>query len=270
VRTLALLPMTVRKLLLLAWLFGCLPVSLALAGTGSLIRTEHFIVVDEAGSSAYARRAADLAERLYRRIMDDLGYAKRDDFWLWEKRCRIVICATRESFRQRTGAPEWAAGRASSRDREITTYAGSEAFLQTVLPHELTHLVFREFVGFVRPIPFWLDEGVAQMEEREGLPDRRMLRAMWRDQRLVPLSRLVKVSSAEDLSPEEARQAYAQAAGLIRFLVDRHGAERFQRFCVQIRDGKSVDEALAFTYAPAIRNIEALERAYIQSLEGKP
>ncbi len=269
-RTSALLPMYMRELFLLTWLFGCLPVSVVFAGTGTQIRTEHFIVLDEAGSPSYARRAADLAERLYRRIMDDLGYVKRDDFWLWEKRCRIVICADRQSFQQRTGAPEWAVGRASLREREITTYAGSEAFLQSVLPHELTHLVFREFVGFVRPIPFWLDEGVAQMEERGGLSDRRMLRALWRDRRLVPLSRLVQVRGAEDLSPEEARHAYAQAAGLIRFLLDRHGTERFQRFCVQIRDGKTADEALGFTYAPAIRNIEALERAYIQSLEEKP
>ena len=33
------------------------------------------------------------------------------------------------------------------------------------MPHEITHLIFRDYVGFQGEVPVWLDEGVAQWEE---------------------------------------------------------------------------------------------------------
>ena len=38
---------------------------------------------------------------------------------------------------------------------------------ENVLTHELTHIIFREYVGFGWNVPLWLDEGVAMFMEKK-------------------------------------------------------------------------------------------------------
>jgi hypothetical protein len=49
---------------------------------------------------------------------------------------------------------------------------------------------------------------------------------------------------------------------LVDFLVRKYGSLRFRTFCGHVRDGKSVDGALRFTYPESIRNMDALEKAW--------
>ena len=38
--------------------------------------------------------------------------------------------------------------------------------MQSLLPHELGHIIFREFIGLESNCPSWLDEGVAMYQEK--------------------------------------------------------------------------------------------------------
>ena len=128
------------------------------------LKGEHFLVYfiqDE----KFAKEVADKSEVYYRRIASDLGYPRYDSFWLWDNRVKIYIYPDHDSFLKATAQPQWSEGMADFKKKLIAGHAGIEGFLESLLPHEIAHLIFRDFVGFKGEIPLWLDEGVAQWAE---------------------------------------------------------------------------------------------------------
>src|SRR4030042_5612914 len=128
------------------------------------IKSEHFVVYFTKDRK-FAVDVLDKAEVYYKRIAADLGYPRYSDFWTWDKRVKIYIYPDHGSFIKATNQPEWSYGMADYRTKQIVSFAWSENFVESLLPHEMTHLIFRDFVGFKGEIPLWLDEGVAQWEE---------------------------------------------------------------------------------------------------------
>ena len=125
---------------------------------------EHFIVYFLENKN-FAQDTLDKAEVYYRNIAMELGYPRYSDFWTWDNRVKIYIYPDRKTYLQLTGEPAWSAGVASYDRKEIVSFAWSDNFLEFLLPHEITHLMFRDFVGFKGEVPLWLDEGVAQWAE---------------------------------------------------------------------------------------------------------
>lgn len=225
------------------------------------VRSRHFIVRYR-GDAGFAAEVSRRAEAYYDDIADDLGFRRVGDFWLWDDRARITLYGSRADFLAATGAPAWAVGKASASTREISSFAGSRRFLDTVLPHEMTHLIFRDFLGDGQ-VPLWLEEGVAQWEEASG---RRRLRRfvvhLARTNRLVPLRHLTSLDIRCERRSGPAVAFYAQAASVVGFLIETHGSDAFRKLCGQLRDGKSLHDALRFTYPTTLRTIEQLERAW--------
>ena len=107
----------------------------------------HFIVY-YMGEEEFARDALDAAEVYYDKIASDLGYQRYQEFWTWEGRCKIYIYPDHQSYvKAHGGQPEWSHGMALFKSRTILTYAWHQNFLDLLLPHEIAHLVFRDFVG---------------------------------------------------------------------------------------------------------------------------
>jgi hypothetical protein len=231
------------------------------------LKLKHFII-HYAQDAAFAKRVGRKAESYYDSIMRDLGMARHDGFWLWDRRARIVIYPNHETFVKGTRAPSWAAGKAVASERLIATYRGSDEFLDSVLPHEMTHLIFNEFLGFEREVPLWLNEGVAQWEDQ--LNRKRTLAFVLRlhaGGKLMPLSELTRLDVRKVKARGQAATFYAQSVSLVGFLIEKYGSRRFRQFCGHLRDGKTLDEALRFTYPGQIRNIEALEQVWHRHLE---
>ena len=253
---------------------------LLLAGTGSVsaaeeelawqvLKGKHFLVYYQL-NRGFADDVRRRAEVEYDRITHDLDFTRYDGFWLWDRRVPIRIYATREAFVSKTGSPAWAAGKANYVNREIVTFEGSDRFLESVLPHEMTHLIFREFVGFTSDVPLWLDEGVAQWEDltmRDFALD--LARKLLAHDQLMSLDRLTRTDVRRTHNGLDAVRFYAQAVSLVGFMIEEYGARRFRKFCGQLRDGKSLDEALRFTYPSTIRNLKDLESAWRQTLGGE-
>lgn len=231
------------------------------------IKQKHFII-HYVSSREFAEQVGRTAEKYYRKIARDLGFARHDKFWLWERRARIYIYRSRADFTHATGSPKWAAGKADYEARTIATYEGSTTFINSVLPHELTHLIFMEFVGFERDIPLWLNEGVAQWED-DTQRDKAigLARYLHFRKRLTPVRRLMTVNVGDVESTGQAVAFYSQAVSLVGFMIEKYGSSRFRTFCGQLRDGKPVEDALRFTYPGTIRSIEALETEWHQHLE---
>lgn len=232
------------------------------------LKSKHFIVRFEEDRD-FAERVRREAERCYGAILRDLGYRRHGNFWLWSNRTRLILHGSREEFLRATGAPAWASGKTSFTTREITGYRGSERFIESVLPHELTHLVFRDFLGPLGRVPLWLEEGVAQWEERAGRAAiRRRALTLLRQRRLAPLRTLTAQDVREEPRLREASAFYVQAAGLVGYLIEEHGSQQFRKLCGQLRDGKSLEDALRFTYPASLRNMAGLESAWLAHVAG--
>jgi hypothetical protein len=233
---------------------------------------DHFIVF-YVNDAARPKEIIRKAEFHYNKVASDLGYARHSKFWQWDNRVKIYIHPTKEAFQQATGQPAWSHGMASYLEKSIHSIEGGERFLDAILPHEIAHLVFRDFIGFRNEVPLWMDEGVAQWQEDDKRRD-----ALNTMPELVASSEIFTLSTLMThdirLEPDPRRVAifYTQSISLIDFLVKTFGASSFTDFCRELRDGKPLEDALRSAYPHSLRSIEDLEdrwRKYVVAMRSK-
>lgn len=232
------------------------------------LKSEHFIVY-YAEDYAFSQEVLTRAERYYDRIASDLGYSRYDNFWQWDNRAKIYIYRDHAEFLAATGKKPWIHGRAIYDKRVIMSYRQGQGFLDELLPHELAHLIFRDFVGFKGEVPLWMDEGVAQWEEAE----RRtwainFVKELIRNGEYIPLAELTRIGSGSEDDVALSSKLYAQAVTLVGYLIEKYGPTKFALLCRQLRDGKSIDEALSFVYTDSIPNLNEMEKGWIKYYGG--
>lgn len=231
-------------------------------------KSRHFIINYDSGvDPIYAKRISYKAESYYKTIINNLGF-RRFDFWTWEKRCKIFLYSSQKEYYNDNERPEWSAGEVNIRQRTISSYIQGEDFLDSVLPHEMGHLIFREFVGQKRWIPLWLDEGVACFSEAKSRPERfRIARSLVRADMYIPLEDLTRINSPDSIILPVI--FYSQAASLVDFLLTNYGKDDFLDFSRKVRDGENWREALRSVYD--FKTVAKMEEAWVEYLsdEGK-
>ncbi len=227
------------------------------------IKGDHFVVY-YAADEIFAKDTLRHAETYYTRIADDLGY-NRFSYWNWDNRVKIFIYPDEATFHKATGQPEWSKGLADYTAKEISTFNWNKEFQETLLPHEIGHLIFRDFVGFKGQVPLWLDEGVAQWQEPQRRPIARQAGyTVMLKRGVYPFEQFTSISSLDDRSKTDVHHFYMQALSVVDFLIKQHGTVLFTQFCRQLRDGKSLNDALKSAYAQAIPNQSALEEKWLK------
>jgi len=223
------------------------------------LKGEHCIIYFEEGEK-FAKEVLSRTEIYYEQIASDLGYQRYSDFWLWEKRCKIYLYKDHDSYVKATSSQSWSHGRADYRNKTVSGYVGSNLFLDGILPHELGHLIFRDFVGFKGEIPLWLDEGVAQWQERARPNTVRGASVKLFDSgKLIPFKKIMSLDIRKTEDEELVRIFYTQSASMIDFLIRKYGMSKFTVFCRHLRDGKALEEALKSAYSPSILTVDDFE-----------
>jgi len=249
------------------------------------ISSDHFLVF-YFGDDKFPRDVSRWAEYYYQRIATELGYPRYSEFWTWDKRVKIYIYPDHDSFLKATGQPTWSQGVAEYNRKQIASYAWSNDFNEALLPHEMAHLIFRDFVGFRGEVPLWLDEGVAQWaEEAKHRQIKAMSKKLYEDDGLLSLKDMMgldirKVSSTDKVYIRATRTKegdpsvlflsgdnlisayYLQAVSLVGFLIESYGSLSFADFCRELRDGKSLEDALKAAYPTHLRSLGEFEKKW--------
>jgi hypothetical protein len=209
------------------------------ASVWNIEKSDHFIVYYQDIPQQYVDKLIEKAEYFYNSIVDALGFTRFDNFWTWDDRCKIYIYPSQEEYQKNTGLPRWSEASVNVRDKIINTYFQEEDFYESLLPHELGHVVFRQYVGVNIQLPLWLDEGVACMQE--GSKSRRLAlaRKLLGSHSFIPLDQLMgkggRMSFRDIIAPGPF---YAESLSLVDFLLTEYGKEKFVDYCRELKDNK--------------------------------
>jgi hypothetical protein len=203
-------------------------------------------VAESAHFRVFHKQTRDFAERVVR-IAEQTRLAMSRK-WLgndggdWQPKCDMYLYATATEYTQATGVPAASPGHsrietdpATGRivSRRLYLRCDMPGMMEAVLPHETTHVVLAGQFGR-RPLPRWVDEGIAVLSEpAEKVSQHRLNLARASRQRdLFSLRQLMELQEYPDA--RRITTFYAQSVSLVDFLSRQKGS---QEFCQFVRDG---------------------------------
>ena len=163
--------------------------------------------------------------------------------------------------------PEWADGTAWPRRGLIYLHSprgrsGTGESLEQVLDHEIVHILLGRAFGD-RPVPTWVQEGLAQLYAGENRPDRidRIASGVLGGS-LLTLEELARGFPAD---PIRAQLAYAQSADLVTWIRGTYGEDALQVVIHQMAAGRPVAAALREGTGQSIQDLDKAWRARLSS-----
>ena len=220
------------------------------ASMGASHRTPNFII--RTASPQYAVQVGETAEK-FRRELAVAWIGK--EMPNWSAPCVMTVEA----------GPNLGAGGATSFvfDKgevfgwRMSIQGSHERILDSVLPHEITHMVFASH--FRSPLPRWADEGGATSVEHpsELARHREMLVRFLKTGRGIAFNQMFAMTEY----PADVMPLYAQGYSLVNYLIQMKGRRAYVAF---LGDGLQSDnwgEAISRHYG--ISNIGSLQNAWL-------
>lgn len=230
-------------------------------------KSTHFIVYYKDVSEEFVDTVLEFGEKYYTELTEKLGFT-RFNYWTWDNRAKIYIYPDQEVYLKETKQPEWSSGVAAYDRKTIWTFPREAGFFDSLLPHEIGHIVFREVIG-ARNVPLWLEEGVASyLEQAKRFGSQKVVLDAMTKNTFIPLVELSKIDATALRLRSDVDIFYAEAVSIISYLIEKFGASAFNDFCRRIRDGKTLDDALSFAYFD-IRNSSNLSEFWEKYLRDK-
>ncbi|MDD4953969.1 MAG: peptidase MA family metallohydrolase [Candidatus Omnitrophica bacterium] len=223
----------------------------------------HVIVYYKNAPYDFIKQLRDKTEVYYNEIADNLGF-RRYDFWLWEDRAKIYIYDNKEDYVSSTGQPEWSGGVSQPAAKTIKSFPYAQGFLELTLPHEMGHIIFREFVGMDnRGVPIWLDEGVASYQQKIKFSQSGIF-----IKNAIAEGSFMGLKDLAGFQPRlwqvdadlKVKLFYMESFNIVDFLMTRFGRDNFVIFCQDLRDKKDLEKALSSAYP--FSNLQELEEAW--------
>jgi hypothetical protein len=233
---------------------------------------DHFVVLCATSDDEdVAHEILDHAEDYYHDIADDIGYSRYHNFWTWDDRVKIVLFPDQASYVRQTGQPPWSQGYASIysetfKSRIIVSYKDQPNFVDVILPHEITHLILHDFIGFDRPIPRFFDEGVAQLEQKDdSLSHIDIMAKLIVGGKIIPLQDLLAYDLlAHKNDAESVSIFYVESLYIVDFLIKTYGKDAFKDMCRHLRDGDTFEQALKSSYYPTLDSMQTLQDKWFE------
>jgi len=241
--------------------------ALALDKDYKQMRSGHFIITYHKDvKPVYITEIKNVSEKFYRVITQEFNFL-RDKLWLWENRAKIFVAKDRDSYKSEFNCSDWSAACVSYRDKTIYTYPEHERF-KPVFAHELTHIIFREYVK-ENNFPLWLDEGVAVYVEEKYGGERFYKHQLYKLKKYIIDDEYIKIidlsqvnlSALKDKPQDYVSLFYLESFSIVNFLMKEYGKFRFSQFVSCLRQGYSLEKALSKVYYH-LNDLAALEKRW--------
>ena len=258
--------MTFKRLLFFMLIFmGWTSLSYG-AGDWTKYRCQHFNIYYKDAPIDFIKTVEKAAEDYYDEITRNLGFTRYKS-WSWDDRAIIYIYRDADDYVANSRQYKWSHGSASVREKIIRTFPAAHGFFDSTLPHELGHIIFREFVGYKFNVPLWLDEGVAMYQEkakRWGV--NKDVKKAVKNGSFIALQDLSNLRLTNRTSKSVIDLFYAESASIVYFMITELGEHRFVNFCRQLKKGKKLKDALHLAYV-RFRKVEDLNKAWVDYLK---
>ncbi|MDQ3870341.1 MAG: peptidase MA family metallohydrolase, partial [Chloroflexota bacterium] len=210
------------------------------------------------GSREFAQRALSIGEKAVADVSTLLGVTESE-------RIDFFVYASQSAFREALGpgTRENVGGQANASIRTLFALIEpsqiNSDWVDVVIPHELTHLVFDTAVhNPYREPPHWLDEGIAVfLSEGYGAGDRSRVAGAGRSGDLIPLDGL---SGQFPATREKFFLAYAESVSAVDFFIRKYGRDTLVKLVRSYGQGLTDDEA--FTAATGA-DVKAFSSAWL-------
>lgn len=231
-------------------------------------KKQHFIIYYKKAPLDFVETVAQAAERYYIEIARDLGF-NRDKGWTWDDRAQIYIFDDQDDYVKNSKQVHWSWGTASAKKRLIKTFPSASGFFDTLLPHELGHIIFGEFVGPKANYPRWFNEGVAKNQERaKGFGSDKIVIKAIENGTFIPIQDLQMVVLNKKTSREKIDLFYAESSSIVSFMINEYGSLKFLRFCRKLKEGGTFQFALRSVYV-RFKSYQDLNDAWVNYLKKK-
>ena len=139
----------------------------------------------------------------------------------------------------------------------MTIQGSHQRILDSVLPHEITHMIFAS--RFRCPLPRWADEGAATSVEcqAERAKHYKMLVQFLRSNRRIPFGQLFAIYEY----PRDIMPLYAHGYTLCDYLIQKGGRRKFVEFLGEGLKSKQWSAAVQRHYG--IQGVAALENTWL-------
>lgn len=229
--------------------------------------SRYFLIYYKNAPLDFVKTVSETAEEYYEQIPRNLGFYRYEG-WIYDKRALIYIYDDQDEYKTHAKNLEWSGGMANPMQKMIWTFPAAAGFFDSTLPHELAHLIFREYIGYSQ-IPLWLDEGVAMYQEKaKRWGANKYVAKLIEDNKFVPLEQLTYELLRTGKSEEIINIFYAEAASIVYYMIVELGEARFENFCRKLKDKISFTDALDETY-PEFHNIKELNNRWIDYLKSQ-
>ena len=183
---------------------------------GASYRTANFIV--QTRDPKLAGRIALAAEKFRKELaVEWIGQEMPN----WAAPCPMTVHVG--SHLGAGGATTFVFNQGEVYDWRMTIQGSAERILDSVLPHEITHMIFA--CHFRQPVPRWADEGAASSVEHaaERSKHHRMLVGFLRTGRGIAFNQMFAMREY----PPDVGPLYAQGLTLAEFLIQQGGRRKF-------------------------------------------
>ncbi|MBI2870929.1 MAG: tetratricopeptide repeat protein [Candidatus Omnitrophica bacterium] len=216
------------------------------------VKAPHFDIRTEKG-------VVEEGDHELRRVLNDTYRHTSQDMQFFTQRTIIVLIYSQEAYHELASTPHWSGGLFDGKIRiPIPDERSGWPGFEPVIRHEFTHALIWEITRGA--CPPWLNEGLAQYEERGGrfskMPPELLKLVRENETQVIPMAALNNPFARwEDL--DLIRRGYAKSESLVRYIIQRYGLWKIHNILALLGKGEPMESAVRKELALELSGLEA-------------
>jgi hypothetical protein len=226
--------------------------------------TQHFVIFSQ--DSMTGKAVESKAEYYLEKIRYDLNLPREVK---WSTPCEVYVVKDEGAWgtlvRSRVRLTS-AVGFSSPVDREIFVRGVNDPIAVATFAHELSHVLIYEF-GEHRPVPLWLQEGLAIYESGELVGQGGLLREAMMQAKLMTFAQLHDTYRGRyPVAQDDLIIFCLESSSVVDFLINRFGREKFSEFAHEVIWQSDITRAVRKVFTGQFTGANDLYNAWLQSL----